>query len=248
MLIQGGEEIISLLCKGAGHKKRWPWVIVGQIMGTLLYRALYFMTKQPYFVSGTAFTLVAISWPENLKSLLEEPHHLFTREADRMCRGEDAYSGNEEATSQVYVYSVPTQGLPHSLGRVPVWGTTAVTEEIKDNQTPWFLWTDCVAQPSLTCQGLPPLLLGASHYQWCQIGVAAIQVQTCWHFPASEQEDSYSQLLCLATFLSMTSKEQELSNILDIAGSQLHVKSLNTQQHIDSCCWVLDIILQLKLK
>lgn len=166
----------------------------------------------------------------------------------RMCRGEDAYSGNEEATGQVYVYSVPTQGLPHSLGSVPAWGTTAVTEEVKDNQTPWFLWTDCIAQPSLTCQGLPLLLPGASHYQWCQIGVAAIQVQTCWHFPASEQEDSYSQLLCLATFLSMTSKEQELSNLLDIAGSQLHVKSLNTQQHIDSCCWVLDIILQLKLK
>lgn len=159
MLIQGREEIISLLCKGAGHKKQWPWVIVGQIMGTLLYRALYFMTKQCYFVSGTAFTLVVKSWPENLKPLLEEPYHLSIREADRMCRGEDAYSGNEEATGQVYVYSVSTQGPPHSLGRVPTWGTTAVTEEVKDNQTPWFLWTDCIEQPSLTCQGLPLLLL-----------------------------------------------------------------------------------------
>ena len=82
-------------------------------MGTLLYRALYFMTKQPYFVPGTACTLVAKStWPEHLKSLLEEPQHLSTRGADRMCRREDAYSGNEEARGQVYAYSVPTQDLP----------------------------------------------------------------------------------------------------------------------------------------
>lgn len=34
----------------------------------------------------------------------------------------------------------------------------------------------------------------------------------------------------------MTSEEQELSNPFDVAGSQLYVKSLNIQQHIDSCC------------
>lgn len=69
---------------------------------------MYFMNKQPYFVLGRAFTLVAIStWPEHPKSLLE-PQHLSTREADRMYRGEDADSGNEETSGQVCEYSVPT--------------------------------------------------------------------------------------------------------------------------------------------
>lgn len=70
------------------------------------------MTKRPYFVPGTAFTLVAVSTrPERPKSLLEPPQHSSTR-GRQYVWGEDAYSGNEKATGQVYVYSVPTQDLP----------------------------------------------------------------------------------------------------------------------------------------
>lgn len=86
---------------------------MGQIMGTCLYGSLYFMTKQPSFVPGTEFTLVAISTQtEYLKSLLEPPQHLSTRKADKTCSSEDTYSRNDEATGQVCVYSVPTQDLP----------------------------------------------------------------------------------------------------------------------------------------
>lgn len=150
----------------------------------------------------------------------------------------------QREAGKVCVYPVSTPDLP-SVGYPQKEGT----EKLKDNWTPWLLWIDCITQPSLTCQGLCPLLSGALHYQWCQTGMAPIQLHVCWHFPTSEQGQSLSQLfLCLVILLSMTSKDQKLSNPLDVSVSQLHVKSLNIQQHINSHCWVSDITLQLKSK
>lgn len=187
-----------------------------------------------------ALALVATSaWMQHPKYLWEAPQYLPTRERDRMFQGEDVYSGNKEAAGKVCVYPVPTQDPP-AVGYPGKEGT----EEVKDNWTPWFLGIDCIPQPSLTCQGLFPLLSGALHYQWCQIGMAAIQVYICWHFPTSEQGQILFQFFLYLGALFFY--DQILSNSLDVSVSQLHIKSLNIQQHIDSHCWALDIILQLK--
>lgn len=245
MFIQERKDFISLPCKGADNKALWPWAPAGLITGPLLSRALCTSGLNRFILlQQWHLPLATSAWPQHSKYLWEAPQYLSARERGRMCQGEDVYSGNTEATGKVCVYPGSTQDLP-AVG----YPWREGTEEVKDNWTPWFLWINWITQPSLTSQGLFPLLSGALHYQWCQTGMAPIQVHICWHFPTSEQGHILSQLfLYLAVLLSVTSKEQKLSNSLHVSVSQVHVKSLNIQQHIDSHCWVLDVILQLKSK
>lgn len=115
MLIQGRGKRHLLTLKRSRLQRTVTLSYYGADDEHTPYRALYFMTEQLYFVPGTAFAPIAISaWPEPAKSLLEESQHLSTREADGMCRGEDAYHGNEKATGQACMYSVFTQDLPRA--------------------------------------------------------------------------------------------------------------------------------------
>lgn len=108
-----------LLFKGAGHKEpQWPRAPVGHITGTCLYGSLYFMTKQPCFVPGTEFTLLAIStWPEYPKSLLEPPQHLSTREAIRHVAVKTHTAGIMRQQARSVCIQCPTK-TSHSLVRL----------------------------------------------------------------------------------------------------------------------------------
>lgn len=190
MLIQEREDTISLLCKGTDNKALWPWATAGQTMGTLLSRALCTSGLNRLILSGI-YSCSNISTATAPKIFARTTSTFIYQREKQDVSGWGWVHWKHRGNRQGLCVSSVTQDFPQ-VGYPRKEGT----EEVKDNWTLWFLWADCITQPSLTRQGLPPLLSGALHYQRCQIGMAPIQVQICWHSLPLSKDKVYPNFTC----------------------------------------------------